>query len=724
MKKVVRYGMILLWLSSSIFLISQTVVHRSVSAASKWDFKKTHTIQDGVYTFNAYISKDGKTAWIYRIEVSEVGTTEPLNIPSKVGNAKVTRLVADMSGKEEIEFYQNLFGRYVEACHGADGSNEYIDKIPMITLPDSVTEIGDSVFSGLDSIQEVRLPKSLQTLACDAFYSCDDLQKVTFPGGCKKLWQTAFGECTEISYFSFAETSKNFIVKDNVIYTKDYRNVMWIAPGKKEVTIDNRANAIQAYALMNNQVETLSIPASVTFIETNTISCPKLSKIKIDSKNKTYASDGQTVYERKTKRLVIAIIKNNSTRISDKVSIITQDAAIVGNGEEYGDILIHLPASLKKVGSSWYDFCNDGEHSIVFYFHAVNPPKGLDGVEGSYAPIYDSVYITKQSIDVYKKWFGEDYNSSRVNVFLDGKIVKEKDYTYILGSDQVTITKYTGSEENVRIPSKLSGKTVTEISAKAFAKSNIEVVEIPDTVNTLGEYVFFKCEQLTTVKLPKNIELLPGYMFYGCVKLVNVEIPDSVVIMGAYLFKNCNSLVHIVLPSKLKELPGGCFYGCTSLQNVMIPDSVEWIGNYAFASCHSFTEIVIPETVLECGADAFRNCKGLKRVTVSSNIKNIYYGTFYMCTSLEEIVMSSSIEYIGYNAFGNCKELISVGDITVTGEIEEKAFANCKNLESVITLGKECYHVGMEAFKNCENLQFVILMAEQYIEKDAFLGCN
>ena len=69
------------------------------------------------------------------------------------------------------------------------------------------------------------------------------------------------------------------------------------------------------------------------------------------------------------------------------------------------------------------------------------------------------------------------------------------DYKYTYNDDDtLTITAYNGSETSVDIPSEIKGSRVTAIGDNAFySNKTIQQVNIPDTVLTIGEQVFYDC---------------------------------------------------------------------------------------------------------------------------------------------------------------------------------------------------------------------------------------
>ena len=79
---------------------------------------------------------------------------------------------------------------------------------------------------------------------------------------------------------------------------------------------------------------------------------------------------------------------------------------------------------------------------------------------------------------------------------------KPSDFTYS-GTDEITITDYSGTATVVIVPPYIGGVPVTEIADSVFAdNTNITKVIIPDTVTEMGDGIFAGCTSLTELVLP------------------------------------------------------------------------------------------------------------------------------------------------------------------------------------------------------------------------------
>lgn len=102
--------------------------------------------------------------------------------------------------------------------------------------------------------------------------------------------------------------------------------------------------------------------------------------------------------------------------------------------------------------------------------------------------------------------------------------------------------------------------------------------------------------------------------FQSCWQLQRIEIPKSVVTIGFYALSYCTNLQDVKISEGLHAIAEGAFYGCTSLKKIIIPESVKRIGERAFSYCNNLTEIKIPVNIKEIEINAFSGCTTLKKI--------------------------------------------------------------------------------------------------------------
>ncbi|MDR2417727.1 MAG: leucine-rich repeat domain-containing protein [Treponema sp.] len=96
------------------------------------------------------------------------------------------------------------------------------------------------------------------------------------------------------------------------------------------------------------------------------------------------------------------------------------------------------------------------------------------------------------------------------------------DFQTELANGQVTITDYSGSETNVRIPDRINGMPVTAIGEWAFALTPLTSVVIPNSVTTIGEGAF-RGTQLTRVVIPNSVTTIGERAFDDDVKIIRTD---------------------------------------------------------------------------------------------------------------------------------------------------------------------------------------------------------
>lgn len=100
-------------------------------------------------------------------------------------------------------------------------------------------------------------------------------------------------------------------------------------------------------------------------------------------------------------------------------------------------------------------------------------------------------------------------------------------------------------------------------------------VNIPGTVETIGDEAFHLCFELTNVKFPDNLKTIKQSAFAGCFKLTNVILPDSLKTIEERAFWGCIELSTITIPNSLTELNPKAFSGCDKLRKAYVPENWE-----------------------------------------------------------------------------------------------------------------------------------------------------
>ncbi len=266
--------------------------------------------------------------------------------------------------------------------------------------------------------------------------------------------------------------------------------------------------------------------------------------------------------------------------------------------------------------------------------------------------------------------------------------------------------------------------SVEIIGNGAFSGIKIKSVSLPKTLVNISDYIFYGCEELTSIVIPRNVKMI-GYRAFGnCKALKSVLIPEGVEIIGDEAFERCSRLDEVDIPGSVKSIGNGAFSGCYSLNSVVIPTSITSIGNNVFKNCFALKNVVIPTSVTSIGDYAFEGCESLNNVVIPPSVSSIGNNAFMYCRALKNITIPKMLPYVGYQVFdytpwldAQKAENIIIGDgilikhnskkknVTIPNGVKciSGAFYGNEYLQSVI-IPESVTCIGDGAFYRCSNL--------------------
>lgn len=265
---------------------------------------------------------------------------------------------------------------------------------------------------------------------------------------------------------------------------------------------------------------------------------------------------------------------------------------------------------------------------------------------------------------------------------------------------------YCTSLAEIKLPA-----SVTSIGRHAF--SYAKLIETVDGVDYVGNWAVDYSSELTRLTLRAGTVGIAGYVYYQensaivpykkNTTLQSIWIPASLKHISLYAFVDCTALTTVTFEqgSQLQDIGTGAFYGCVLLEGIALPDSIKAIGDYAFWGCSELETVTLSTNaqLQSIGNYAFQNCVLLNGVTLPDTLVTIGKYAFKNCAKLESIVIPASVTLIDESAFSGCSELASV-TLAANGQlatIGAYAFQSCSKLESiaiptsVTTIGKDAF---------------------------------
>ena len=135
----------------------------------------------------------------------------------------------------------------------------------------------------------------------------------------------------------------------------------------------------------------------------------------------------------------------------------------------------------------------------------------------------------------------------------------------------------------------------TIIPERIFASLDIIDIEIPDSVEIIGERAFENCEDLESVTFGNSVRIISANAFENCYDLEDLEFPDSLEVIEEFAFAGCDNLSELNFPNSLREIGDGAFSGCSYLETVNFGENIESISEDAFEDCDDITYVTIKE---------------------------------------------------------------------------------------------------------------------------------
>lgn len=601
------------------------------------------------------------------------------------------------------KLYDGYGGNYLVT--GVDHAAFQMSNITAITLPyGTIKRIGSYAFFGCSKLQNITIPSGIEVIGQSAFEGLTT--NITFGGLPLMIGDYAFSGCTNLT----GKVGIMSSVYSGSIGEKAFNN----CPKITSVSIPSNISSWGRASFMDcSSLKTISLPNTNIAIPTESFSgCTKIETLSIP----------------------------------DKITRLEEKAFYNCSSLSY----IHIGKNVSLIGNNAFENC---ENLTKVEIGATTPPKlgdnAFSGIPNHAILIVpegcEAAYIAAG----YDKYFNKNFICSGVLKYM-GFYYEIIDSTRISIVSQHNINPYNDTfslyQDTINIPSSItiSDKLfkVSGISKNAFRNTTIKQINLPNSINYIGENAFRDCSQLEIINIPDSTQNICKYAFYGCKNLKWLTIPQNVEIIEDYAFDGIDSLntlnwnaINCTLTKssfgkQLKKInfgnnvqciPSYLCYDQDSIKSLYLPNSITTIGDYSFFDCDNITDLVLSDSITSLNEYSFASCDNLSYIEFGLNVAYISPTTFNSCPKINEVIFNAKNCKSNSPILGNSSiTKLEIGeDVTI---IPDYAFKNCSKIE-LINLPNSVKTIGKNAFENCTGLTSIQLGTSlSYIGENAFAG--
>ena len=591
-----------------------------------------------------------------------------------------------------------------------------------VTIPDSVTEIGASAFSGCTGLTSVRISARITSIGDSAFSGCSSLTAATFNGDAPTSWGSGVfsgaasgftlkvpaGNETWTSgsrYDSSAKTYGGYAMTTYAV-TSGWcgDNLQW-SYYNKTLTISGTGDMYDYDSLATpwssgvGSINSVVIGSGVTSIGSNAFNQENISSVSIPD---TVTRIGSYAFYY-CQNLTSVTLPDSVTEIGAKA--FSQCEALTSTNIPAGVTQIPsyafsdcraltsitIPAGVTLIDSYAFASCS-GLTSA--HFRGAPPDIGYNAFQAcSKLTIYPADASPWVASELYDSTAGT-WNGLPISLSSRQLISGTLDSGIAWSLSSTGILTFTGTGA-LNVPT--GGWPLP---------SMVYRIILSDGITAIGDDAFRGLANLGAVELPDTLTDIGAGAFADCPKLTKVVIPQAAMTIGSQAFANCTGLKTVQVDSWLCEAPKDAFDGCTELENAYafyatnIYYTLETVSKSVNPHSAKRTNVVFgTSTLVSCYDNGLctvgiygRSTGQLPEIArdigsptylyIGNGIDLIGPGVFRGKTSLCAIRFPENDLTIRGNAFYGCGvEHLDFGPYAYT--LESCCFSHCPNLESI-----------------------------------------
>ena len=633
-------------------------------------------------------------------------------------------------------------------------NNSSVPNATSVSIPNTVTAMEANSLGGT-KLTSVTIPASVTDMANGVFSACQALQEINVNSGNAKYYSDN-GVLYEI------DGTNKWLLN----YPVARPDASYSVP---EGTTGVRVNAFQAA----KNITSVTLPTTLKDLPFSSpgyngfTSARKLTAINVTSGNANFKSEDGVVFTADGKELVVYPCGKGTAMLgvgsfTYVVPTTVEKIRPSAFARVEGFTSVQMTAPLKEIGADAFNSCR--------YLQTVTVPSTVtDIADGAFS---GSIALTAINVEtgntVYASANGVLYNANKTELIAypagkqgayttepTTKKIRNKAFYYAAGLTKLTLTPSVEEIDNDAFQSTGNLKELVfqptsnlkKIGTWVFVNSGLEKLELPASLQELGSAAFYGCTKLKTVTVDNGSQLqsIGNGSFQGCTNLESFRFLGTSVLqtIETNAFSGDTKLPTFEIPTSVTMINTGAFNGCSGMSSVtfVAPAQITTIGQGAFQNT-GLLSIDLPETVTTLEQSAFNSCQKITTINIPAATTTIDPKAFQFCGSLTAIhVDKNNTQYSSVDGFllsKNKKTLISFppGKANtyytmlppVIEEIGPYAFYYIQNLEN-ITIPEKVKKIGAHAFDMCKQLNTIAFLSKTPIpatdvDNTAFYAAN
>ena len=439
-----------------------------------------------------------------------------------------------------------------------------------------------------------------------AFYNCTNLTSITIPKTITRIGDSAFYGCSKLTAVKINDLSAwcNISFGNYMSNPCHYAHHLILNEQEiKNLTIPNDITEIKAYAFYGcNSLNSLTIPNTITTIGISAFyECSGLQSLIIPN---GVLSVGTLAFSRCSGL--------QSLNISESVTEIGSSAF----SHCTGLITLNIPNSVISIGDDAFAAC--------WGLKSINIPNNINSIEkGLFSGCsgLTSITIPNSVTSIGEEAFS---GCSKLTSIIIPDGVKSIGKNAFDGCIELKTIKISSNITSIGSGAFSGCKNLEIVNiSNLSAWCNINFAHSTSNPCYYANHIFLNTQELINLSIPDNVLTINAFSFYGCNTLNSLIIPNSVTTIGNFAFSGCNGLKSITIGNNVMSIGYNSFENCNSLTEVTVrnPNPVS-IGSQTFSNSKNAT-LYVPQGSKAAyeAADVWKEFKEIVEITKSSYLE-------------------------------------------------------------------------------------------------------